>query len=107
MPINHALMITPEMKHAEAIAGVVNSYRTAIQTLIDTKANERQYDSGVTLASYVNSTIEEWAIEAQAFVAWRDAVWIYALAELEKVQKGDRVRPTVAELLAELPGFAI
>jgi hypothetical protein len=73
--------------------------------MIDAKASERQYDSGATLASYVNSTIEQWSAEAQAFVAWRDAVWLYALAELDKVQKGERDQPSVDDFLAELPAF--
>ena len=83
----------------------VDVYRFEIQAMIDAKASERQYDSGATLASYVNSTIEQWAAEAQAFVAWRDAVWLYALAELDKVQKAERGQPSVEEFLAELPAF--
>lgn len=83
----------------------VDVYRLEIQTMIDAKASERQYDSGATLASYVNSTITEWAMEAQAFVAWRDAVWLHALAELDKVKNGEREQPTVADFVAELPEF--
>lgn len=64
-----------------------------------------QYDSGATLASYVNSTIEQWASEAQAFVAWRDTVWLYALAELDRVQKAERDQPSIEEFIAELPKF--
>ena len=83
----------------------VDIYRLEIQALIDGKAKERQYDSGATLASYVNSTVELWATEAQAFVAWRDAVWLYALAELDKVQKAERHQPSLEAFLAELPVF--
>ncbi|WP_313027902.1 hypothetical protein [Brucella sp.] len=83
----------------------VDIYRLEIQSMIDAKASERQYDSGATLASYVNSTIEQWAAEAQAFVGWRDAVWVYALAELDKVQKAERDQPSVEDFLAELPTF--
>ncbi len=83
----------------------VDVYRLEIQAMIDAKANERQYDSGATLASYVNSTIEQWAAEAQAFVAWRDTVWLYALAELDRVQKAERDQPSVEDFLAELPAF--
>ncbi len=83
----------------------VDVYRLEIQAMIDAKATERQYDSGATLASYVNSTIEQWAAEAQAFVAWRDTVWLYALVELDKVQKAERDQPSVEEFLAELPVF--
>lgn len=105
MPLNKSLLITPEMKAAEAIAAAINGYRTAIRSMIDAKAREKQYDSGATLASYVNSTVPEWAIEAQTFVAWRDQVWDYALAELAKVQSGERPQPSVEDFLAELPAF--
>lgn len=81
----------------------IEEYRTAIQSLIDAKAQEKDYDSGATLASYVNSTIQQWSAEATAFVAWRDAVWAYALAELDKVQSGEREQPTIEAFLAELP----
>jgi collagenase-like PrtC family protease len=105
MPINYDLMITPEMKQAAALAAAVETYRKAIQSLIDGKAQEKQYDDGNSLASYVNSTVPEWAAEAQTFVAWRDHVWAYALAELAKVQKAEREQPSVDEFLAELPAF--
>lgn len=85
----------------------VDVYRLEIQAMIDAKANERQYDSGATLASYVNSTIEQWAAEAQAFVAWRDQVWVYALAELNKVRSGEREQPSVEDFLNELPEFIV
>lgn len=100
-----SIISTTEQRQATAMAEAVETYRKSIQSLIDAKASERQYESGATLASYVNSTIETWAAEAQAFVAWRDAVWLYALAELDKVQKGERDQPSVADLLAELPVF--
>ncbi|MFC0245834.1 hypothetical protein ACFOLL_12540 [Falsochrobactrum ovis] len=80
-----------------------DDYRREIQNLIDTKAQEKDYDSGATLASYVSSTIPQWAAEAQAFVAWRDAVWLHALTELDKVQSGARSQPTIEGFLAELP----
>lgn len=83
----------------------VEVFRREIQSLIDAKAQEKQYDSGATLASYVNSTIPQWSAEATAFVAWRDTVWTYALAELDKVQNGTREQPDVGAFLAELPEF--
>jgi len=105
MPLNKALMITPEMKQAAALAAAVETYRKAIQSLIDGKAQEKQYDDGNSLASYVNSTVPEWAAEAQTFVGWRDQVWTYAMAELDKVQSGEREQPDVGAFLAELPTF--
>lgn len=81
----------------------LDDYRIAIQTHIDATARQRDYDGGVSCASYVNSTNPQWAAEAQAFVAWRDAVWAHAFTELDKVQQELRAQPTVEEFLLELP----
>lgn len=105
MPINLSKMVTAEQKQQEQIGAIVAQYRAAIQSLIDRTANERQYDDGSSLASYVNSTVREWATEAQAFVVWRDQVWAYALGELDKVKSGQREQPSVEDFLAELPAF--
>lgn len=83
----------------------LDDYRYAIQAHVDATAQERQYDSGVTCASYVNSTVTTWAAEAAAFVSWRDAVWAYAFAELAKVEANERPQPTVDDFLAELPAM--
>lgn len=69
------------------------------------KAQERRYDSAVSIATYVGSTNPAWAAEAAAFVAWRDAVWAYAYIELDRVMGGQRPQPTVSELIAELPAL--
>lgn len=80
-------------------------YQEAISNHVNAAARARRYDDAVSLASYVNSTIPQWAAEATAFVAWRDAVWAYAYAELDKVEAGQRPVPTVAEFLEELPAI--
>lgn len=99
--------------YAEAILGdvgefvdpapTVSDYEDAIQTHVDNAARSKLFRDGVTLASYVSSSIPQWAAEAQAFVAWRDAVWAYAYQELARVMGGERAQPTVAEIIAELP----
>ncbi len=105
MPIDLSKLVTAEHKQQEQIASVVAQYRAAIQSMIDRTASERQYDDGNSLASYVNSTVPEWAAEAQAFVLWRDQVWTYSLGELEKVKLGQREQPSSGDFLAELPAF--
>lgn len=84
----------------------LDAYRLAIQWHIDATARARNYDSGITCASYVSSTVAAWAAEAAAFVAWRDAVWLYAYGEMDKVTNGERPQPGVADLLAELPAMS-
>lgn len=82
---------------------VIEAFRAAIQSHVDAQAVSRRYDSGNSLATYVNSTNAQWAAEAVAFVAWRDAVWAYAYGEMDRVLNGDREQPTIDELLEELP----
>lgn len=89
----------------EQNAPSLDDYRFAIQSHIDATARQRSYDSGITCASYVGSTNPAWAAEAAAFTAWRDAVWVYAYAELAKVENGQRPQPTVETILAELPAM--
>lgn len=80
-----------------------DDYRAAIQSLIDSHAQSRRYDSGNSLATYVSSSNPAWAAEAQAFVNWRDAVWAYAYAEMDKVMAGEREQPSVEDFIGELP----
>ncbi|MFC6489672.1 hypothetical protein [Nitratireductor sp. GCM10026969] len=83
----------------------VDDFRRPVQAHLDAKAQERQYDDAFTLATYITSTNAAWAEEAQAFVAWRDQVWGYALGELDKVTAGERAAPAVEGFIAELPAL--
>lgn len=100
-----AKIITAEMKAAQAQAELLETFRAAIQSHVDETARSRNYDSGNSLAGHVASTNEAWATEAQAFIAWRDAVWAYAYAELDKVTNGQREAPSVEDFIAELPAM--
>lgn len=82
---------------------IIEGFRAAIQQHVDQTAIAKLYDSGNSLATYVSSTVPQWAAEAAAFVAWRDAVWAYAYAEMDKVLGGLRAQPTIEDFLAELP----
>lgn len=84
----------------------ITDYENAIQSLVDETAREKQFRDGVTLASYIGSTIPRWAAEAMAFVAWRDNVWRYSYGELAKVQAGQRPQPTVEKFLEEIARIA-
>lgn len=97
-----SIIITAAKKAAEAQAAAVEAFRAAIQFHVDNTARSRNYDGGNALASYVASTNPQWAAEAQTFVAWRDAVWLYAYAELDKVILGEREQPTIETFIGEL-----
>ncbi|MBO9100009.1 MULTISPECIES: hypothetical protein [unclassified Rhizobium] len=83
----------------------LQDYVDAITSMMDAKAKERRYDSGLSISTYVGSANPQWAAEAAAFVSWRDAVWAYCYSELDKVQSGERPQPTVDDFLAELPSL--
>lgn len=78
----------------------VEDYKTAVQAHLDAAAQARLYADGNSLATYTASTNPQWAAEAQAFVAWRDAVWqqVYGMW----ASPPDPV-PTPAEVVAGLP----
>lgn len=78
----------------------IDDYKAAVQAHLDTAARSRLYTDGNSLATYTASTNPRWAAEAQAFVAWRDAVWsqVYGMW----ASPPDPV-PTPAEVVAGLP----
>lgn len=83
----------------------LDDYRREIQAHVDATAQQRSYDSGASLAGYATSTVPAWQAEAVAFVAWRDAVWVYAYTELEKVETEQRPQPSIEGFIAELPAM--
>lgn len=83
----------------------LRTYTAAIDARVEAVARERGYNGAAHLASYAVSTVPVWAAEARAFVAWRDAVWVGALAELGQVTGGAKAPPAVAELVAALPAI--
>lgn len=95
-----------ELETIPAAPPTITDYENAIQNLVDETAREKQFRDGVTLASYIGSTIPRWAAEAQAFVAWRDNVWFYAYGQLAKFQSGERQQPTVEQFLGEIAPIA-
>lgn len=78
----------------------IEDYKTAVQAHLNAAAQSRLYTDGNSLATYTASTNPQWAAEAQAFVAWRDAVWaqVYGMW----ASPPDPV-PTHAEVVAGLP----
>jgi hypothetical protein len=48
---------------------------------LDALARSWGYDSMLSLLSYHNSTVVQFATEAGLARAWRDAVWVYAISK--------------------------
>ena len=83
-------------------AGVLAGLEALIDARVEAQAQALGYNSAATLASYVASTTPDWAREAQAFVAWRDAVWLAAFQH-DEVVAGGKAPATAEAALAALP----
>lgn len=85
--------------------GSAEAYGAAVQAHLDDVAKAHGYNDALTCVSYHGSANPAWAADAQCFMAWRDAVWLYAYTQLAAVQSNQREQPTVAELIAALPAI--
>ena len=93
--------ITP--KDAKIVANVKSKLTKAVQSHLDSKAQEKGYDNIFTACTYANSTNVTFQNEANTFVAWRDNVWAYCYQVMADVQNQIRNIPTEVELISELP----
>jgi hypothetical protein len=89
----------PPLSAEEIIARLT----AAIQKHLDDTARTRGYDGILSACSYATDTNPPFALEAQACVDWRSAVWLTSYALMAEVQSGQRPIPTVEELIALLP----
>lgn len=78
-------------------------YTERLQEIVDRVAQDKGYKDGFACAGYFNSTNLQWKAEAEAFVAWRDAVWEYAHQVLDN--STPESYPTLEQFLADAPAI--
>jgi hypothetical protein len=77
----------------------------AIDAHVEAQALALQYNSAAHLVGYAASTVSHWRAEAEAFVAWRDAVWLTAITtHAEAMQTGNV--PSVEDVIEALPKWS-
>lgn len=74
----------------------------AIQSRLDSKAQEFRYDNMMSARSYTGYT-NPFQVEAQALSVWASECWVVAGQIEADVLSGARPMPTVDEVLSELP----
>lgn len=97
----------PEPTQEEIQAQIQRQLTDAVQRVLDTKAQELNYDNCLSVCSYIDTGVSKFDAEGKAFRAWRSAVWAKGYEILAQVQAGQRAIPTEAELLSELPQLVI
>ena len=77
-----------------------------VQAHLDATARTRGYDGILSACSYATDTNPPFALEAQACVEFRSAVWSACYGIMADVLGGLRPIPTGEELISELPAIA-
>ena len=86
------------------VALTVDDYAGVIQSHLDAKARERQYDSILSAITYRDDPNPQFSAEAAALFAWRSAVWTAAQGMLAGLETGG-APPAVEDVIAALPAF--
>lgn len=97
----------PEPTQEEIEAQIQQQLTDAVQHVLDAKAQELNYDSCLSVCSYIDTGVAKFDAEGKAFRSWRSAVWAKGYEILAQVQAGQRAIPTEEELIAELPELVI
>lgn len=96
-------MKTEEEKQKELAEQRFKDIQTAVQSVLDGKAKEKNYDNGFAVASYALSTNDTFRSDAAKFIAWRDAVWAKCYQILDAYKAGEIEMPSVENVIAVLP----
>jgi chitinase len=80
-------------------APTIDHYRLAFDTHLDVVAAQRQYYDRLTVVSYAGSTNPQWATEAEAFIAWRDAALSHMFQQLAAVEASEIAPPSIEEFI--------
>ena len=91
----------------EVEAQIQKQLTNAVQHVLDSKAQELNYDSCLSVCSYIDTGVAKFDAEGKSFRAWRSAVWAKGYEILAQVQEGKREIPTKEELIGELPKLVI
>ena len=101
------IVAVPEPTVEEIQERIQKQLTNAVQHVLDSKAQELNYDNCLSVCSYIETGVAKFDAEGKAFRAWRSAVWAKGYEILAQVQAGQRGIPTEAELIAELPELVI
>jgi hypothetical protein len=91
-----------ELSSKKEIHGAREVALYLIKDLLGKTANERSYDSPESCASYALSTVPQWKLEAETFIAWRDAVYQTAINAYDAIEESSQI-PEPSSFMDSLP----
>ncbi len=95
----------PQYSEEEVLAKTKKELIDAIQTHLDSTAQQHGYDNIVSACSY--AAIDNlFQAEGTAFIQWRSACWEAGFQILADVENSIRPIPSVSELIQEMPAFS-
>lgn len=87
-----------------AAALTEQDFTVLVQSVLDSKAQEKRYDNILSATSYAAGA-NPFQAEGQKFLEWRSAVWTKCYEVLAEVKANTRPVPSIEELIAELPAY--
>lgn len=103
----YLLGYAPRKTVEQLYAEIQDRLSVAVQDVLDAKARELNYDSCLSVCSYVDTGVKKFDDEGRAFRSWRSKVWEKGYEILAQVKAGERVIPSAEDLIAELPELVI
>lgn len=93
---------------APTVEQIVAGLEEAVQSELDRRARERNYDGIVSACSYAGAP-NPFQAESIAYLSWRASCWAYCYQVLADCQSRPpkRAIPTGPELVAELPALVL
>lgn len=89
---------------APTLADIAAMLTAAVQSWLDATAAGNGYDSLASCISYRGSSVAQWSADADAALAWRDAVWQACFQWQQSAAANPPTTwPTAAEVIAQLP----
>lgn len=92
----YPLLINAPVPSKEETIAIINS---AIQSALDSGAQNWGYESIVSAASYYGSTNAQYNADASVLMLWRDNVWGWAYPKYPLVKPGE----TPTEFMVDMP----
>lgn len=98
---------TPFVAQAIDVPQLVADVGSAVQTVLDAKAQAMGYESILSAVTYAGSLVPKFATEGNSLKAWRDSCWAYCYDLLAQAQAGTVAVPTIDEVVSGLPQLVV